>query len=49
MAVSTFFLLDKDSRKRFFEKSFLLADIKPDTILGMPLLTMNNVDIDFQA
>ena len=49
MVVSTFSLLDKDSRERFFEESFLLADVKPDTVLGMPFLTMSNADIDFQA
>ncbi len=47
--VSTFFVLDKDSRERFFEKSFLLADVKPDIVLGMPFLILSNVDIDFQA
>ena len=47
MVVSTFFMLDKDSRKRFFEKSFLLADIKLKIVLGMLFLTINNIDIDF--
>ncbi len=42
-------MLDKDSRERFFEKSFLLADIRPDIIFGMPFLTISNIDIDFQA
>ncbi len=42
-------MLDKDSRKRFFKESFLLADIKPDIVLGMLFLTMSNADIDFQA
>ena len=40
---------DKDSRERFFENSFLLADFKPEIVLGMLFLTMNNVDVDFQA
>ncbi len=42
-------MLDKDGRKRLFEKSFLLVDVKLDIVLGMPFLTMNNADIDFQA
>lgn len=46
---SIFSVLDKDSRKRFFEESFLLADVKPDIIFGMPFLTMSNADIDFQV
>ncbi len=40
---------DKDTRERFFEERFLLADVKPDVILRMPFLIMNNADIDFQA
>ena len=49
MVVSTFFLSDKDGQERFFEESFLLADIKTDTVLGMLFLTMSNADVDFQA
>ncbi len=49
MVVSTFFVTDKDGSKRFFEESFLLADVKPDIVLEMPFLTINNANIDFQA
>ncbi len=49
MVVSTFSVSDKDGRKRFFEESFLLADVSPDIVLGMPFLTMSNVDVNFQA
>ncbi len=49
MVVSTFFMSNKDGRERFFEESFLLADIKSDVVLGIPFLTMSNLDIDFQA
>ncbi len=48
MVVSTFLVLDKDGRERFFEENFLLADVKPDIVLGMPSLTMGNADIDFR-
>ena len=47
MVVSTFSVLNKDNRKRFFEKSFLLANVKLDVGLEMLLLTINNTDIDF--
>ena len=47
MIVSTFFVLDKDDRERFFEESFLLANVKPEIFLEMPFLTMSNVEIDF--
>ncbi len=49
MVVSAFFVSDKDGRERFFEESFLLADIKSDIVLGMSFLTMNNIDVNFQA
>ncbi len=38
---------DKDDKERFFEESFLLAEVKPDIVLGMPFLTMSNIDVDF--
>ena len=47
MVVSTFYILDKDVRERFFKESFLLADVKPDIVFGMLFLTMSNADIDF--
>ncbi len=47
MVVSTFSMLDKDDKKRIFVKSFLLANVKSNIILGMPFLTISNVDIDF--
>ena len=49
MVVSIFSVSNKDSRERFFEESFLLADVKPEIVLGIPFLTMSNADIDFQA
>ena len=42
-------MLDKDGREKFFEESFLLADIKPKIILGILFLIMSNADVDFQA
>ncbi len=47
MVVSTFSISDKDGRERFFEESFLLADVMLDIVLGMPFLTMSNADVDF--
>ena len=49
MVVFTFSVSDKDGKKRFFEESFLLADVKPDIVLEIFFMTMSNVDIDFQA
>ncbi len=49
MIVSTFSMLDKDDKERFLEQSFLLADVKPDVVLGILFLTINNADIDFET
>ncbi len=49
MVIFTFSVSDKDSRERFLEKSFLLANVKSDVVLGMLFLTMSNANIDFQA
>ena len=49
MVVSTFSVSNKDWRGRFFEKNFLMADVSPNMVLGMPFLTMSNVNVNFQA
>ncbi len=49
MVVSTFSISDKDGKERFFEENFLLANVRPDIVLGMSFLTMSNADVDFQA
>ncbi len=49
MVVSTFSILDKNGKVRFFEKNFLLVDVKLDIVLGMLFLTINNSNIDFKA
>ena len=45
MVVSIFFILDKDSRERFFEKSFLLANVKSNLVFQICFLTITNADI----
>ena len=49
MIVFIFSMLDKDSRERFFEENFLLANVKLDIVHKMLFLIVTNVDIDFQA
>ena len=49
IVVSSFCLLDKDSQETFFEESFLWADVKPNTMLGIFFTIMSNADIDFQV
>ena len=47
MVVSTFFVLDKDEKERFFKESFLLADNKPNVVFEMLFLIISNVDINY--
>ena len=49
MIVFTFFILDKDNKERFLEKSFLLANVKLNIVFEMLFLTISNINIDFQA
>ena len=49
IVVSTFSLSDKDGQERFFEESFLLANVKPNTVFNILFLTLSNADVDFQA
>ena len=49
MIVINFFVLDKDRKKRFFEENFLLADVNLAIVLEMFFLTMNNINVIFQA
>ncbi len=47
MIVSTFSVLNKNGKERFFEESFLLADVRPEIVLEMPFLIMSNAQVNF--
>ena len=47
MVVTAFLLLDEANRVRFFENTFLVANISPDIVFEMFFLTLNRTDIDF--
>ena len=49
MIVFTFSVSDKDRKERFFEKSFLLANVSSEIVLEILFLTMSNANVDFQA
>lgn len=49
IVVFIFSILYKDSKERFFDKSFLLADVKPNIVFNIHFLTINNADINFQS
>ena len=47
MVVAAFSAIDQADRVKFFEETFLVVNVSPDVVLGMPFLTLSNVDIDF--
>ena len=47
MVVASFQVEDKLGRTRFFQKTFLLADLSVKVVLRMLLLILNNADIQF--
>ena len=47
MVLADFQVEDKLGRARFFQKTFLLADISAKVVLDMPFLILSNADIQF--
>lgn len=47
MVLASFQVEDKLGRARFFQETFLLADISVEMVLEMPFLTLSNVNIHF--
>ena len=47
MVIAAFQVVDKLSPSRFFQETFLLADISMEVVLGMPFLTLSNADVQF--
>ena len=49
MVVAAFSVEDRANRVRFFEETFLVANVSPEVVFGMPFLTLSNVDVDFSG
>ena len=47
MVVAAFSVTDQADRVRFFEKTFLVANVSPDVVLEIPFLTLSNADVNF--
>ena len=47
MVLASFQVEDKLGRIRFFQETFLLADISAEVVLSMPFLTLSNADVQF--
>ena len=49
MVVAAFSVVDKANQVRFFEETFLVANVGPEVVLGMPFLTLSGADVDFSG
>ena len=49
MVVAAFSVGDKANRVKFFEKTFLVANVSPKVVLGMLFLTLSGADVDFSG
>ena len=47
MVLASFQVEDTLGRARFFQETFLLADLSVEVVLGMPFLTLSNANIQF--
>ena len=47
IVVAAFLVVDKANRVRFFEETFLVANVSPEVVLGMLFLTLSGANIDF--
>ena len=47
MVIAAFLVIDQADKIRFFEETFLVANVSPDVVLGMLFLTLSGVDVDF--
>ena len=47
MVLANFQVEDKLGRTRFFQETFLLANISAEVVLSMPFLTLSNADVQF--
>ena len=49
MVVAVFSVVDKAHRVRFFEETFLIANVSPEVVLGILFLTLSDANVDFSG
>ena len=49
MMVVAFLVTDKANRVKFFKKTFLVANVSPEVVLGMPFFTLSGADVNFSG
>ena len=47
MVVAAFSVVDKANQVRYFEETFLVANVSLEVVLGMSFLTLSDADVDF--
>ena len=47
MVITAFSVTDKANQIKFFEETFLVANVSSEIVLEMLFLTLNSVDVDF--
>ena len=47
IVVTAFSVVNKANQVKFFEKTFLMANLSPKVVLGMPFLTLSSINVDF--
>ena len=47
MVVAAFLVTDQANKIKFFEETFLVANVSPDVVLGIPFFTLSGADVDF--
>lgn len=47
MVIAAFLIIDQVKKVKFFEKSFLIANISLDVVFKIFFLTLNDTNIDF--
>ena len=49
IVVAAFSIVDKANQVRFFEKTFLLANVSSEVVFRISFLTLSNADVDFSG
>ena len=49
IVVVAFSMMDKANQVRFFEETFLVANVSPEVVLGIPFLILSIADDDFSG
>ena len=49
MVVAAFSVEDKANRVRFFEETFLVANVSPEVVFEIPFLTLSSADVDLSG